>query len=156
MSAAQRLDGIAERGASAEALNNTTKLCQKSRFEYVQATAELKRLDAINQGVIASFDCPSARTAVEQLICHDPDLAKLDREVAQKYGDALARLDRVSADALRGDQRAFLLARNNSPQLPDDDLGQAGRAVGADPEHGVVAVVLAGDHPPGQPGRGYQ
>jgi lipoprotein NlpI len=113
-----------ERGASAEALNNTTKLCQKSRFEYVQATAELKRLDAINQGVIASFDCPSARTAVEQLICHDPDLAKLDREVAQKYTDALARLDPVSAEALRGDQRAFQLARNDSPRLPDYDLGQ--------------------------------
>jgi len=113
-----------ERAASVEALKNTTKLCPKSRFEYVQATAELRRLDAINRGVAASFDCPSAQKAIEQLICHDPDLAKLDRKVAQKYGDALARLDRVSADALRGDQRAFLLARNNSPQLPDDDLGQ--------------------------------
>jgi tetratricopeptide (TPR) repeat protein len=113
-----------ELGASVEALKNTTKLCAKSRFEYVQATAELKRLDAINRGVTASFDCPSAQKAIEQLICHDPDLAKLDREVAQMYGDVLARLDPASADALRDDQRAFQLARNNSPRLPDYDLGQ--------------------------------
>jgi lipoprotein NlpI len=113
-----------DRGASAEALNSTTKLCPKLRFEYLQATAELKRLDAINQGVVPSFDCSTAQTATEQLICHDPDLAKLDREVAQKYADALARLDPISADALRGDQRAFQLARNNSPQAPDYDLGQ--------------------------------
>jgi tetratricopeptide (TPR) repeat protein len=113
-----------DRGASVEALNNTTKLCPTLRFEYVHATAELKRLDAVNQGVAASFDCSSAQTAVEQLICQDPDLAKLDREVAQKYANALARLDRLSADALRGDQRAFQLARENSPQAPDYDLGQ--------------------------------
>lgn len=55
-----------------------------------------------------SFDCASARTARERMVCADPALARADRALAAAFGTALARLDRTAVTALRKDQAAFV------------------------------------------------
>ena len=41
----------------------------------------------------ASFDCRSARTPVETLICEDATLSKMDDELSLNYNKALNSLD---------------------------------------------------------------
>jgi hypothetical protein len=57
--------------------------------------------------VAPSFDCASARNEDEEEICSDPDLAKLDTDIARIYRDTLKRLDTKLAGELRDDQRAW-------------------------------------------------
>jgi uncharacterized protein YecT (DUF1311 family) len=55
-----------------------------------------------------SFDCRTAKTARELATCNDAKLAAADRELAARWHEAIARLDAVTAKALREDQRKFL------------------------------------------------
>jgi uncharacterized protein YecT (DUF1311 family) len=55
-----------------------------------------------------SFDCRTAKTARELATCNDAKLAAADREIATTWHEAIARLDPVTAKALREDQRKFL------------------------------------------------
>jgi uncharacterized protein len=57
--------------------------------------------------VSPSFDCATAKNADEEEICSDPDLARLDAEIARTYRDTLRRLDPRLASHLRDDQRAW-------------------------------------------------
>src|SRR5512133_2601428 len=57
-----------------------------------------------------SFDCAKARRADEKVVCATPDLAFLDRLVADAYAAALAR-DAAKADALRDRQRKWVAGR---------------------------------------------
>jgi uncharacterized protein len=57
--------------------------------------------------VAPSFDCANAKNADEEEICSDPDLARLDAEIARTYRDTLRRLDPGLAGYLRDDQRAW-------------------------------------------------
>jgi hypothetical protein len=63
--------------------------------------------DAAARTVSPSFDCATARNADEEEICADPDLARLDAEIARTYRDTLRRLDPKLASQLRDDQRAW-------------------------------------------------
>ena len=54
-----------------------------------------------------SFDCRNATTAVEKLICNNPDLSKLDVSLAETYKEALSK-DR----SIRDDQRAWNVEKN--------------------------------------------
>ena len=67
-----------------------------------------------------SFDCASAKAAVERAICADPALADTDQSIAVVYKAALERLDGANAAALRADQRAWLAARNAAFERGDD------------------------------------
>ena len=87
-----------------------------------------------------SFNCATARRAVEKAICADPELADLDREindmliiVVREAVGAQAHLKR----ALQRDQATFLAKRNAEFGRPGYDLRQAMKArlrqiVGAD------------------------
>lgn len=44
------------------------------------------------QAIAASFDCKKAATWVEKTVCSNPELSKLDEELAKSYHDALASL----------------------------------------------------------------
>ena len=69
-----------------------------------------------------SFDCATARRAVEKAICADPELSRLDRDIDVAYtrAFALARKDSAkSAENLRQQQRDFVASRNASFGRPD-------------------------------------
>ena len=114
-----------DRISAADTFTAATVSCLKSRFEYVQAAAELKRLDGLREGVKASFDCSSTQTSIAKLICADPVLAQLDHEVSDKYKATLTSLDPATARALREDQRRFLITQDDSPRRPDYDVAQS-------------------------------
>ncbi len=59
-----------------------------------------------------SFDCRRARTQSEFAVCHSNSLAALDREMAARYRNALARADRAQAQLLDETRTRFLGFRN--------------------------------------------
>lgn len=58
----------------------------------------------------ASFDCAKASTKVEHLICDNPEILKLDEEMAASYKAALQ--DQSKADSLRQAQKQWIKGRN--------------------------------------------
>lgn len=56
----------------------------------------------------ASFDCERASTAVEKLICSDPDLSRLDSELDVRYREQLS----AGISGLVQEQRRWLAKRN--------------------------------------------
>jgi uncharacterized protein len=69
-----------------------------------------------------SFDCETARLAVEQTICADPQLGALDRQIADTYTRLVNNSGGRSADAMRRAQRNFVAARNAGFGKPGYDL----------------------------------
>jgi uncharacterized protein YecT (DUF1311 family) len=67
---------------------------------------------------LPSFDCSRASTVVEKEICAIPEFASLDSRIAALLVQALAIVSARDAEALRGDQRAWLKDR--------DDCGSRG------------------------------
>lgn len=59
-----------------------------------------------------SFDCRKATTAVEKLICSNPELSKLDVSLAETYKEAVSK-DR----SIRDDQRAWNAEKNKCADL---------------------------------------
>jgi uncharacterized protein YecT (DUF1311 family) len=59
-------------------------------------------------GAEPSFDCTTAKTFREKVVCRDQRLTRLDVDMAKAFAGALARLDPSDAAALRKDQRDFL------------------------------------------------
>jgi len=67
-----------------------------------------------------SFDCPSARARVEQLICHDPQLAQMDIEMFRLYRLALTDEHSVPPpEKVMIDQQFWIEARNQCGSGPD-------------------------------------
>jgi tetratricopeptide (TPR) repeat protein len=102
-----------------------------ARGNYKSLAQELERLGAmmaVNNK--PSFNCATARRAVEKVICANPDLANLDREI-----DAMnARVVRKAASdsrragrALQREQDVFIARRNAAFGRPDYDLPKAMR-----------------------------
>jgi len=58
----------------------------------------------------ASFDCAKAGTKVEQAICDNPEISKLDEELAASYKAALK--DHTQANTIKQAQRQWLKERN--------------------------------------------
>jgi uncharacterized protein YecT (DUF1311 family) len=56
----------------------------------------------------ASFDCKRAATAVEKLICNDPDLSRLDSELNDRYRERRS----TAVPGLVEEQRSWLAKRN--------------------------------------------
>ena len=79
-----------------------------------------------------SFDCSRAATVVEKEICASPEFANLDSRIAALLAQALAIVGARDAEALRGDQRAWLKDR--------DDCGR--RVHGNPPVYADVDVCL--------------
>lgn len=69
------------------------------------------------QAAGASFDCRRASSDAERAICADPELARLDRELALRYVGARRLLARTPRAALEADQRRFLAARDEAYEM---------------------------------------
>ena len=68
--------------------------------------------------MLPTFDCDTAKRAVEKAICSDPDLIRLDRQIDDAYKAALAKLDRAGVARLRREQRAFNLRATSPSAIP--------------------------------------
>jgi len=60
----------------------------------------------------ASFDCKKAATPVEQTLCANAELSRLDTTLGEHYRRAMAKLEGAPREALRNGQRAWLQTRN--------------------------------------------
>jgi tetratricopeptide (TPR) repeat protein len=69
-----------------------------------------------------SFDCETARLAVERAICADPQLGALDRQIFQTYAKLMNNSPSHTANALRRAQRDFIAGRNAGYGKPGYDL----------------------------------
>jgi tetratricopeptide (TPR) repeat protein len=69
--------------------------------------------------LLPTFDCGSAKRAVEKAICSDPELARLDRQVDDAYRAALGRLKPAAARRLKREQREFIARRNKQFGRPE-------------------------------------
>jgi uncharacterized protein YecT (DUF1311 family) len=72
-----------------------------------------------------SFDCGKASTSAEELVCADPDLARLDRRLSARYQAALAVTDGLEAgrtearDTLKATQRGWIKGRDDCWKADD-------------------------------------
>ncbi|WP_213772373.1 hypothetical protein [Bradyrhizobium sp. dw_78] len=103
-----------------------------AKANYKALAQELERLGALMAvNNKPSFNCATARRAVEKAICANPDLANLDREIyavnVRVVGDA-TRDDPRAGRALQREQDAFLARRNAGFGQPDYDLQKEMRA----------------------------
>jgi tetratricopeptide (TPR) repeat protein len=76
----------------------------------------------------ASFDCATAKRAVEKVICADPGLSQLDRDISDLYAKALKAAGSQGGRVvtmLRDQQREFITMRNTSFGKPDYDVRDA-------------------------------
>jgi uncharacterized protein len=60
------------------------------------------------QATAASFDCHKATTWLEKTVCSNPELSKLDDELAKAYHDALASLSPEGQEETKQYQRQWL------------------------------------------------
>jgi len=60
------------------------------------------------QATAASFDCNKATTWLEKTVCSNPELSKLDEELAKAYHDALASLSPEGQKETKQYQRQWL------------------------------------------------
>jgi tetratricopeptide (TPR) repeat protein len=100
-----------------------------AKANYKSLARELERLGA--QMAVAgkpSFNCRTARRAVEKAICADPELADLDREIHAANARVLHEAAHEGAHAVRAMQReqdAFIGRRNAEFGRPGYDLKKA-------------------------------
>jgi tetratricopeptide (TPR) repeat protein len=85
-----------------------------ARANYKSLAQELELLGAqMAVGNRPSFNCATAKRAVEKAICADPGLAKLDRDINEVLVRVIAESPNRRA-ALAGEQRDFIARRNAS------------------------------------------
>lgn len=60
------------------------------------------------QAIAASFDCHKAATWLEKTVCSNPELSKLDEELAKAYHDALASLSPEGQEETKQYQQQWL------------------------------------------------
>lgn len=90
--------------------------------EIAKFGAEPPRPLAANSGSGPSFGCADAKREVEKVICADPQLSVLDRQIAETYERMLKSASGRSAGDLRKAQRDFLVTRDASFRRPGYDL----------------------------------
>ncbi len=83
---------------------------------------ERARRGTVSGPQLPTFDCGTARLAVEKAICSDPDLVRLDQQMGEAYRTALDKLDRAGAARLRREQREFIARRDKLFGRPDYQL----------------------------------
>jgi uncharacterized protein len=100
-----------------------------AKANYKSLAQELERLGALK--AVAgkpSFNCRTARRAVEKAICANPELADLDREVNAANIRAVHEAQSPhEARALQREQDEFLSRRNATFGRPGYDLQKAMR-----------------------------
>ena len=101
-----------------------------ARSNYKSMARELERLGA--QLALAgkpSFNCKTARLAVEKTICANPELADLDREINEMNTRVIGEARNPGeARTLRREQSAYIARRNAGFGRPGYDLRKAMKA----------------------------
>ena len=122
-----------------------------AKANYKSLALELERLGALMAvNNKPSFNCATAKRAVEKAICANPELANLDREINAVNSSVVQRrrrrTDPRAGRALQREQDDFIAPRNAGFGRPDYDLQKAMRerldhllAVGA-----VLTVLWSG------------
>jgi tetratricopeptide (TPR) repeat protein len=100
-----------------------------AKGNYKSLAQELERVGAL-MAVYGkpSFNCATAKKAVEKAICASPELANLDREINAantKVVDAATRDSPRAGRALQREQDEFLIRRNAAFGRPGYDLRKA-------------------------------
>jgi tetratricopeptide (TPR) repeat protein len=102
-----------------------------ARSNYKSLALELERLGALMAvNNKPSFNCLTARRAVEKAICDNPELANLDREINALNVKVVRQASSDSPHAgrvLQREQDDFIARRNAAFGRPDYDLGNAMR-----------------------------
>ncbi len=100
---------------------NTSASTSTSTSTVTTVTPTATTTSAVAGASGPSFDCATAATDVEKMVCSDPALASLDRRLAAEYAHALktAGADRA---ALQSTQDGWVAGR--------DECGKAGRNAG--------------------------
>lgn len=111
--AALRLDPANDNAAS----GRRTMIAEIAKFG-----TEPPRALNVASGNGPSFDCATAKREVEKVICADPQLGVLDRQIAETYERVLKAANKRAAGDLRKTQRDFLSLRNASFGRPGYDL----------------------------------
>jgi tetratricopeptide (TPR) repeat protein len=85
-------------------------------LNHKEIALEVERLGALMyQKNLPSFNCATAKRAVQKAICADPGLARLDRDINGVFLRVIAESpNRRAALALTGEQRDFIAKRNAS------------------------------------------
>jgi tetratricopeptide (TPR) repeat protein len=100
-----------------------------AKGNYKSLAQELERLGALMAvNNKPSFNCATARRAVEKAICANPELANLDREINAVNTRVVREASSVSLRASRALQREqddFIARRNAAFGRPDYDLRKA-------------------------------
>jgi uncharacterized protein YecT (DUF1311 family) len=98
-----------------------------ARGNYKSLAQELERLGALK--AVAgkpSFNCATARRAVEKAICANPEIADLDREINAANMRVIGEARNPGeAHALQREQDAFIASRNAAFGRPGYDLRKA-------------------------------
>ena len=100
---------------------------QAARANYKSLAQELERLGALMAvNNKPSFNCASARRAVEKAICANPEWANLDREInAVNTKVVRAATSPRAGRALQREQDEFIARRNTAFGRPNYDLRRA-------------------------------
>ena len=126
---ALRLDPTLADFAAAIKLNPDHPAAKGNYKSLAQELERIGALMAVNNK--PSFNCATARRAVEKAICANPELANLDREINALHTKVVREAASDSARAgraLQREQDAFLAARNASFGRPGYDLQKAMKA----------------------------
>ena len=78
-----------------------------------------KRETTVEQNALPGFDCSKASGSVEELICKQPSLARLDRQMAGTFRAALQRFRLENYDDPRPEQRGWIKGRNDCWKADD-------------------------------------
>ena len=98
-----------------------------AKGNYKSLAQELERIGALMAvNNKPSFNCATARRAVEKAICADPELANLDREINAVNTRVVREAPNARAGrALQREQDDFIARRNAAFGRPDYDLRKA-------------------------------
>lgn len=91
----------------------------RNRIMTLAGLAVVAGLVGLAKAATPSFDCAKAPGRVRQLICHNDDLAALDRTLAQLYASTQTAPSAPPARAQRQAQRTWLMQRNACAKSDD-------------------------------------
>jgi uncharacterized protein len=86
---------------------------------YATSTWLAATLAALAQPAAPSFDCSKASGEIEALICHDAQLAGLDRKMTEVFGTAVKNWPAAEATKQRAVQRGWIKGRNDCWKADD-------------------------------------
>jgi uncharacterized protein YecT (DUF1311 family) len=94
------------------------------QFDSAAENLAAVRVQRDRRGILSNhqtptFNCRTAKRAVEKAICSDPHLSRLDRQIDDAYKAAQGRRDRKTIATLNAAQRESISIRNKSFGRPD-------------------------------------